>query len=507
MRCCVLLLGGALLLAPAAQAEQTAGTTVLDHWDAAFLQGVRAGYVHSWTVELDKDGQKLLQSIVDQNLSVKRFNDTIQLRMDTGTTETEDGRVVGVYTRQYLGKKQTLDITGKVEGEELKLFLDKSKPLPPARWDDRVVGQYRQQLLFRDKKVKPGDRFQYLSFEPSVSLVILLRVEVKDYEEVAIPGSKTKRRLLRVETRADKIKDNQGQELELPALTQWLDNDYQVVQSFFQLPGLGDLVLVRTTKDQALAAPGVAKLPDIGVSQYVRLNKTIANPYDTKAAVFRITVKDDKDPASAFSRDDRQEARNSKGSTFDLAVRALRGPGQGTPGTKPGPEFTESSYFINCNDPLIKSLAQKAVGAETDPWKKALRIEKWVNQAMKYQTHEAFATSDHVARTLEGDCTEFGVLTAALCRAVGIPSRTALGLIYADTRQGPVLAFHMWAEVWINGRWLALDGTLGKGYVGATHLKITDHSWHEERGLLPLLGVLRLLGRMQAEVVSVEGSP
>ena len=76
--------------------------------------------------------------------------------------------------------------------------------------------------------------------------------------------------------------------------------------------------------------------------------------------------------------------------------------------------------------------------------------------------------------------------------------------IYADTKTGPVLAFHMWTEVWVKGQWTALDATLGRGYVGATHLKITDHSWHETQSLTPMLPLLRVLGKVSVEVVSVQ---
>ena len=66
------------------------------------------------------------------------------------------------------------------------------------------------------------------------------------------------------------------------------------------------------------------------------------------------------------------------------------------------------------------------------------------------------------------------------------------------------MAFHMWTEVWVGGKWVPLDATLGRGYVGATHLKITDHSWHGRRDLAPLLPVIRVLGKgkMAIEVVS-----
>src|ERR1035438_249253 len=83
---------------------------------------------------------------------------------------------------------------------------------------------------------------------------------------------------------------------------------------------------------------------------------------------------------------------------------------------------------------------------------------------MKVTPDEALAPADHVARTLEGDCTEYSMLAAAMCRAVDVPSRTAIGLIYADVKGAPCFAFHMWTEVWIKGRWIPIDATLGKEY-------------------------------------------
>ncbi len=124
---------------------------------------------------------------------------------------------------------------------------------------------------------------------------------------------------------------------------------------------------------------------------------------------------------------------------------------------------------------------------------------------MTSENDQALAPADQVARTLKGDCTEYAMLTAAMCRAAGVPSKTALGLIYADVREGPVFAFHMWTEVWVRGQWVGIDATLGKGYVGATHLKITDHSWHNEQSLTPLLPVVRAVGKLSVEVLRVGG--
>jgi transglutaminase-like putative cysteine protease len=87
------------------------------------------------------------------------------------------------------------------------------------------------------------------------------------------------------------------------------------------------------------------------------------------------------------------------------------------------------------------------------------------------------------------------MLAAGMCRAVGVPSRTALGLVYAPDRSGkPFLAYHMWFEVYADGHWVALDATLGRGSIGPGHVKIADASWHDEKSFAPLLPVLTVLG-------------
>jgi transglutaminase-like putative cysteine protease len=83
------------------------------------------------------------------------------------------------------------------------------------------------------------------------------------------------------------------------------------------------------------------------------------------------------------------------------------------------------------------------------------------------------------------------MLTAAMCRAQGIPSRTAIGLVYVDRLLGQPagLAFHMWTEVFVQGQWIGLDATIGQGSIGPGHIKITDHSWADVISFTPLLPV------------------
>lgn len=476
---------------------QPNGKAVADWWEAAYLQGTRSGHVHTFVKEYEQDGVKIYRSTIELRVNVKRFNETVELAMDSGTHELADGTVLGTFMRQMVGKTKKLEIIGAVDGRQLTLTLDQTKPLKPAPWDPHVLGVAKQRTIFKDRKVKPGDVFDYKSFEPTINLVATTRVSVRDFEEVELFAGKQKKRLLRVEAKADKI-DN----FQLPPYIAWLDDNLMPLRTQLEVPGLGKVTLYQTTKAFALAPSDAAPAFDVGTGHYVRLNRQIARPHDSTDAVYRIVVRDEDDVASVFAKDDRQQVRNVRGNTFELHVRTR---GSAEEAAKPAAEFTQSSYFIASTDPKVQELARRAVGTEKEPWQKSLKIEKWVHDHMRPTAGQGLAPADEVARKLNGDCTEYAMLTAAMCRAEGIPSKTALGLIYAHVPSGPVFAFHMWTEVWIDGRWLPLDATLGLGHIGAAHLKICDQSWHDERSLTPLLPVLRVLGKLTIEVVRVDG--
>ena len=483
---------------------------LLDLWDAAYLGDGKAGYIHTIAKEIDVEGKKIIQTTVELRLTVKRFKDTVQMSADTGDYATPEGQVRGVFLRHYLAKQQTMKVDGVVIGDKIQLDLNGDKKSNP--WDPAVMSLWKQQTLFKDRNVKEGDKFDYQAFEPSINRVMKVEVVVKGHRDVEMPGAKQKRKLLLVETIPERSKiaahgADKVETIQLPVNMIWLDDRLEQVKMEVEVPGLGPIVSYRTTKAQATAPGPVAQLTDIGIGQLVRLKNRILNPYETTAAVYRITIRKDDDVASTFSRDNRQQVKKVQGSAFELHVKASSDTSGEVAEKEPSAEFTESSYFITSADPKVKELARRAVANEKDPWQKALRIERWVHNKMKVTAYEALATADHVARTLEGDCTEFSMLAAAMCRAEGVPSRTAIGLIYAEPTEvsrAPCFAFHMWTEVWIKGRWIPIDATLGKGYVGATHLKITDHSWSDVRTLTPILPVLRVVGRVSIEVLSAE---
>src|SRR5207245_9123611 len=105
---------------------------------------------------------------------------------------------------------------------------------------------------------------------------------------------------------------------------------------------------------------------------------------------------------------------------------------------------------------------------------------------------------------LAGDCTEHAVRLAAMCRARGIPSRVAVGLVYVPNLSS--FGGHMWTEVYVKGTWIPLDATLGKGSVAADHIKFADSTFSDEGESAPLtsfLPMVSVLGKLKIEVRGV----
>src|SRR5262249_48790719 len=135
-----------------------------------------------------------------------------------------------------------------------------------------------------------------------------------------------KEKLLRVEVTPEKIETPHGA-IQLPGMISWLDKDMLPVRSQMEMPGLGPITFYRSTRDVATAPGGaLPQVADLGLATLIPIKTEIRRPYDTRSAVYRITVKGDEQVSSAFAEDDRQQIKKVEGSTVELAVRALREP-------------------------------------------------------------------------------------------------------------------------------------------------------------------------------------
>jgi transglutaminase-like putative cysteine protease len=64
--------------------------------------------------------------------------------------------------------------------------------------------------------------------------------------------------------------------------------------------------------------------------------------------------------------------------------------------------------------------------------------------------------------------------------------------------------YHAWTEVYIDKRWIPIDGTLANGGIGAGHLTVAHTNLKGTSFYSAFLPVLQILGQLKIEVVSSE---
>jgi transglutaminase-like putative cysteine protease len=278
----------------------------------------------------------------------------------------------------------------------------------------------------------------------------------------------------------------------------WVDEEGETQKTTTTL--LTGMTTYRVSKEVA-TAPAAAFSADFGEKSLVRIDKQIPNAFHAQEIVYHITLKDES-PDEVFPQDERQALAKGQDGQWLLTIRAIdpaQSPKQPTP-IEPD-EFLRSNNYLQTEHPKVVAAAREAVGNSSDPWDKARRMEKWVHDNLSEKNfNKVFDSAAVVAEKLEGDCTEHGVLLAAMARVVGIPSRVAVGLVYAQ-RFG-AFGYHMWAEVYIGDRWVPLDGTLGLGHASPAHIKLADSSLDGADAIVAFLPVARVMDRLKIEVVN-----
>jgi hypothetical protein len=109
----------------------------------------------------------------------------------------------------------------------------------------------------------------------------------------------------------------------------------------------------------------------------------------------------------------------------------------------------------------FRSIAAKVVEGKNGDLVRARAIYDHVIDRMRYMKYgSGWGKGDAVyacdSRT--GNCTDFHSYFIALCRAVGIPARFAIGAaIPSERNEGAIDGYHCWAEFYTDGRWWPVD--------------------------------------------------
>jgi hypothetical protein len=490
-----LTLGG--LVAPVTtQAQSAAGAPTEDSWDAVYLAGSKVGYVHTFVEPVKDRGRELLRVRIDIVLSYKRLNDRVTTRMQYGTIEALDGSVLRLDTRIQASDLE-MRIHGDVIGGRMNLIFDGTgqRQQQSIAWSDDVRGPYAAEQSFSRKPMKPGETRSLKMYMPDLNKICDITLSSKAMEDVKLGGG-TARTLLKVE-QTTKLDGKPRPEFDV---TLWVDAGGQVLKSLTE--NLGGMVTYRTTREGAMAAAAAAAPFDQILNSVIKVTHKIPRPETTRDITYRVTLKSE-DPAQVLAVDRRQSVKPGSKEHESLLVVRTAGPNDGEAGPATIDDvFLRPNAMITSRDNRVIELARKAVAGATDPWVKATRIEKWVSRNIRDKNFAvAFAPASEVAQNLSGDCTEHGVLTAAMCRAAGVPARVVVGLVYADRLGG--FGFHLWNEVYVNRRWVAIDASFEQDDVDAVHIKLSDSSLDGVAPFETFLPIVRVLGKMSIDPIEI----
>lgn len=132
------------------------------------------------------------------------------------------------------------------------------------------------------------------------------------------------------------------------------------------------------------------------------------------------------------------------------------------------PEALKPSKYIQSDDDDIK---EKAAEFKQENLRETVSlIRSWVYGHIKEAEFDTYLSAVEALRFGKGDCTEKSLLFAALTRSLGIPSRIISGFIF----DGGCFILHSWAEVWLNGKWIAVDPSYNKSELGARYIYLSS---------------------------------
>jgi hypothetical protein len=165
-------------------------------------------------------------------------------------------------------------------------------------------------------------------------------------------------------------------------------------------------------------------------------------------------------------------------------------------------DYLLSSLTISSGHEEIISKAQEVTKGVQHRLEAVKKLNDFVFNHMQKFPSIGVPNGLQALRNATGDCNEHTVLFISLARALQIPSRIAVGLVYSD-RSGPVKGFyyHAWAEVRFGDVWLPIEPTFGQIPADATHIKVANGELDKQ------IEIMGLLGKISLELVETPSPP
>ncbi len=458
-------------------------------WQVMYVNNQRIGYAYMQTRVEDRAGIRVIRNQSNSFMKLKRFGQELNLERHLQTVENEAGALLSYKFELNNPPAASTVSTGVVEKGALKIEtkIANQPRQSQLKWESSFHSPSYMERVFKTSPLQPGEKKSFSMLLPEYNKITEVNLNALGYEEVELrDGSRQK--CLHVEMEQSLLP---GMRVDL-----YVTESGEIPKAAADF--LGSSMLTYTVSKEVALEEIAGEELDLAVQTLIKVSP-IPRAHETSQVVYKVMLPDD-DPAKFLVPGAGQQLKQLDERSVELTVVKVPAPTE-FPESKIEAEYIQPTTFLQSDDPRIVKYAAEAVQSEKNPWKMATLMERYVYQNLKKKNFStALASASEVAENLEGDCTEHAVLLAAMLRARNLPSRVVVGLVYIPSRSS--FGGHMWTEVFLDHRWIPLDATLGKGGIGAGHIKLGDSSLAENAPapLSLFLPLLQAVGKLSIEV-------
>jgi hypothetical protein len=464
---------------------------------AVFMGGKKIGYAVQSRVAADEK----VTTTQEVSMQVSRADTPVKMHTTETNIETTDGKPLGFKVVQDYGT-QVMSISGTVDSQWIvdeTITLMERKQKDTFGWPSGAVMSEGLRLLQLEKGLKEGLEYGAKIFSAVGTHFIEVKMRIGPKQNVDLLG-----RVVALTEVGTIFKAPRGGEI---ITTNYVDGDLRVQKSIMPMMGTQQVETIACTKEFALGENDVLELVD---KMFLASPEALNNIESAESVIYHLKPTGQA-TALTIPSSDNQSVQQLREGGIIVTVRPVAAPaGAKFPYEGKDDKILEAmkpTSFVQSDHNEIIELAKRAVGDTKDAAEAVKKIESFVSGYIENKNLSVgYASAAEVAASKAGDCTEFAVLTASMCRAIGIPARVVFGLVYVKSFGGRENVFggHAWVEAYVGDKWIGLDATrMPKGF-DAGHIALAIGNGEPA----DFFNLAATLGQFKIDKVTVEtGKP
>ena len=443
--------------------KQFIGSTVesRQEWSGIYLKGSKIGYSSSELKRIE-DGYHITEEVF-MDLTLMDMPQRVQTHINV--VADADMRLQ-IFSFRLTSGVISMSVSGTVQGQRLRLNIftggkNEVRDIP-LKEPPVLTNSIRYFLLKRG--IKPGMSYSQPFFDPLTLSTRTMQVQVLDRETIEINGSRHE--CYKVQTSFQGL-----------TTSSWVNEQGETLREESPM----GLVLVREDREQAMEQ-GWGEKPDIIAASSIKVSRAFSAQ---GLSFLKMRLKNVSLDGFVLNEGrqhlvgDIVEIRRE-----DISAGDMRQTTFAVPEMEP---FLQATPFMQSDNPAILDFVKQQIGLEKNAYKVVRNLTNWVYKNIEKKPTLSIPSALEVLATKQGDCNEHAVLLTALCRAAGVPSRVAAGLVHLNGS----FFYHAWCEVFL-GRWVSVDPTMDQLPADVSHIKFVDGDLENQISILKLIGKLEI---------------